>query len=72
MNTHPVNKLYAWLSLDEQGNEGIVTIGNKQMILPLVASEEHLLKQPSILSHIGKIKDLKIVWGEFERKHIQI
>lgn len=71
MNTHPINKLYAWLSKDKFGNEGIVAMrdsnGNS---FPLVVSDEKLLKDPSILNEIGKIKNLKIVWAEFERKHI--
>lgn len=67
----PINKLYAWLSKDENGNEGIVTVGQGKAMLPMIASDDKLLKMPALLDAINK-SEQKIVWAEFERKHIVI
>lgn len=64
-NTHPINKLYVWLSVDEEGNEGIMAINN----MPCVTSEErisNLLKDR--LEQMPRPEGINLVLAEFERK----
>lgn len=44
-NRHPINEVYAILSVDEDGNEGIVTMSIGDMVLPCVFGHKEMFEK---------------------------
>lgn len=72
-NEHPIEKLYVWLSQDEDRNEGIIDVPTKgDGMYPLICSnlspESFLAEVKDIAKQISALAKKKIIMAEFVRK----
>lgn len=72
-NTKKVDVIYAWLSVDENGNEGIVANiimdpDGSKIALPLVTGEEkHIFMMNRIATNASQSTDKNIKMFKFKR-----
>lgn len=70
-NNHPIDTLYACLSVDEKGNEGIVSVEMEGSHFPLVFGDVEKIKMMRLV--MSEIKDetkKKLIIAKFTNKEI--
>lgn len=70
-NSHQINSLYAWLSVDEKGDEGIIAVNVGNQTFPAVVSKLSLaMELEKTMLKIKKSTDNKVVLKKYT--HAQI
>lgn len=68
-NTQKLDKLYAYISVDENGNEGIMAIPTQLGTTPLITGSPELFYTfGKMVDRVRDMTDKKIISAEFERK----
>ena len=68
-NTFVIEKLWAFVSRDEKGNEGLVAAPLSGMMMPMIAADKDRLESlKPIAKDIAKMTKQKIVLLEFSTK----